>query len=70
VLKSGASPSILEVTPASGAAFEDRRPGMKGRRIEPTGMVIADDGLGDTKTLRAHGADIVVADLGQPLHSP
>jgi hypothetical protein len=43
---------------------------MKGRRIEPTGTVIADDGVGETKTLRAHGADNLVADLGQPLHSP
>jgi hypothetical protein len=70
MLESGASLSILGTTRASGMAFEDRRPAMKRRRSEPKGMVIGDDRVADTKAPRAHGAEVVAADLGEPLHSP
>ncbi len=53
----------LGVEPADAAVFEDALAGMDAGRAGRFGQVVGLDRVGQADALRAHGADIVVADL-------
>jgi len=57
----------LAVEPAQAAVFEDALAGVQAGRAGRFGAVVGVDRLGQADALRAHGADIVVADLGELL---
>ena len=56
--------------PAEAAVFEDAIAGVEAGRAGNFGCVVGVDRLGQAEALKAHGADIVVADLGDLLHAP
>lgn len=56
--------------PAEAAVFEDAIAGVEAGRAGNFGCVVGVDRLGQADALRAHGADVVVADLGDLLHAP
>ncbi|MEU9579383.1 beta-phosphoglucomutase family hydrolase [Streptomyces chilikensis] len=55
----------LGVRPAEAAVFEDALAGMDAGRAGRFGRVIGVDRVGQADALRAHGADVVVEDLGE-----
>ena len=56
--------------PAEAAVFEDAIAGVEAGRAGSFGCVVGVDRLGQADALKAHGADIVVADLGDLLRAP
>lgn len=58
-----AGAKLLGVEPARAAVFEDALPGVAAGRAGGFGHVIGVDRVGQADELRAHGADVVVADL-------
>jgi beta-phosphoglucomutase family hydrolase len=58
------------VEPREAAVFEDALAGVEAGRAGRFGAVVGVDRLGQADALRAHGADIVVADLGDLLRAP
>jgi beta-phosphoglucomutase family hydrolase len=59
----------LGVEPRNAAVFEDALAGVEAGRAGRFGVVVGVDRLGQANALRAHGADIVVADLSELLHT-
>lgn len=57
----------LGVEPASAAVFEDALSGVEAGRAGRFGLVVGVDRAGQAEALREHGADVVVADLGDLL---
>jgi beta-phosphoglucomutase family hydrolase len=57
----------LGVQPARAAVFEDALAGVAAGRAGEFGLVVGVDRVGQADALRAHGADIVVSDLGELL---
>ena len=57
----------LGVEPAAAAVFEDALAGVEAGRAGKFGCVVGVDRVGQADALRAHGADIVVEDLGELL---
>ncbi|MEU3558170.1 HAD family hydrolase [Streptomyces fragilis] len=55
----------LGVEPSEAAVFEDALAGMDAGRAGRFGRVIGVDRVGQADALRAHGADVVVSDLGE-----
>ncbi|WP_151774058.1 beta-phosphoglucomutase family hydrolase [Streptomyces abyssomicinicus] len=55
----------LGVRPSEAAVFEDALAGMDAGRAGRFGQVVGVDRVGQAEALRAHGADIVVQDLGE-----
>jgi beta-phosphoglucomutase family hydrolase len=55
------------VQPSAAAVFEDSVAGVQAGRAGHFGSVVGVDRAGQADALRAHGADIVVADLGELL---
>jgi beta-phosphoglucomutase family hydrolase len=60
----------LGVEPAHAAVFEDALAGVSAGRAGGFGFVVAVDRTGHADALRAHGADVVVADLAELLDRP
>ncbi|EEP72992.1 beta-phosphoglucomutase family hydrolase [Micromonospora sp. ATCC 39149] len=58
-----AGAKLLGVDPAQAAVFEDALAGVAAGRAGGFGCVVGVDRVGQADELRAHGADIVVADL-------
>jgi beta-phosphoglucomutase family hydrolase len=65
-----AGATALGVKPANAAVFEDALAGVQAGRAGHFATVVGVDRLGQAQALRAHGAGVVVADLGELLHSP
>jgi HAD superfamily hydrolase (TIGR01509 family) len=57
----------LGAEPAEAAVFEDALAGVAAGRAGSFGFVVGVDRVGQADALRAHGADVVVADLGDLL---
>jgi beta-phosphoglucomutase family hydrolase len=57
----------LGVEPAAAAVFEDALAGVAAGRAGGFGCVVGVDRVGQAEALRAHGADLVVADLAELL---
>jgi beta-phosphoglucomutase family hydrolase len=57
----------LGVPPAAAAVFEDALAGVSAARAGRFGLVVGVDRVGHAEDLRAHGADVVVADLAELL---
>jgi beta-phosphoglucomutase family hydrolase len=57
----------LGVPPAQAAVFEDALAGVEAGRAGHFGFVVGVDRVGQAEALRAHGADIVVSDVGDLL---
>ena len=55
----------LGVAPARAVVVEDALAGVEAGRRGGFALVIGVDRLGQAEALRAHGADVVVADLGE-----
>jgi beta-phosphoglucomutase family hydrolase len=55
----------LGVAPAQAAVFEDALAGVAAGRAGGFGLVVGVDRVGQAAALRAHGADVVVADLAE-----
>ncbi len=62
-----AGASAVGATPASAAVFEDALVGVEAGRAGGFAVVVGVDRVGQADALRAHGADVVVADLGELL---
>lgn len=62
--------SMLGVTAQAAAVFEDALAGVEAGRAGGFGIVVGVDREGQAEALRAHGADIVVADLAELLDPP
>jgi beta-phosphoglucomutase family hydrolase len=62
-----AAARMLGVQPADAAVFEDALAGVAAGRAGKFGLVVGVDRAGQAAQLRAHGADIVVKDLGDLL---
>lgn len=60
-----AAASDLDVPPGRAAVFEDALAGVEAGRAGRFGWVVGVDRVGQAAALRAHGADQVVADLGE-----
>jgi beta-phosphoglucomutase family hydrolase len=57
----------LDVEPPAAAVFEDALAGVEAGRAGGFGFVVGVDRTGQADALRAHGADVVVADLAELL---
>jgi beta-phosphoglucomutase family hydrolase len=62
-----AAARALGVAPAEAAVFEDALAGVAAGRAGDFGCVVGVDRAGQAEQLRAHGADLVVTDLGDLL---
>jgi beta-phosphoglucomutase family hydrolase len=62
-----AAAEALGVEPARAAVFEDALAGVEAGRAGAFGWVVGVDRVGQAAALRRHGADTVVADLGELL---
>jgi beta-phosphoglucomutase family hydrolase len=60
-----AAAETLGVAPQDAAVFEDALAGVEAGRAGGFGYVVGVDRVGQADALRAHGADIVVKDLGE-----
>jgi beta-phosphoglucomutase family hydrolase len=60
----------LGAEPRNAAVFEDALAGVEAGRAGRFGIVVGVDRLGQAEALRAHGADIVIADLSELLRAP
>jgi beta-phosphoglucomutase family hydrolase len=60
----------LGIEPREGAVFEDALAGVEAGRAGRFGFVVGVDRVGQADALRAHGADVVVKDLGELLQAP
>jgi beta-phosphoglucomutase family hydrolase len=60
----------LGVEVAHAAVFEDALAGVEAGRAGHFGLVVGVDRVGQADALRAHGADVVVADLAELLEAP
>jgi beta-phosphoglucomutase family hydrolase len=60
-----AAARMLDVQPGEAAVFEDALAGVAAGRSGRFGLVVGVDRVGQADALRAHGADIVVSDLGE-----
>jgi beta-phosphoglucomutase family hydrolase len=60
----------LGVEVAQAAVFEDALAGVEAGRAGHFGLVVGVDRVGQADALRAHGADVVVADLAELLEAP
>jgi beta-phosphoglucomutase family hydrolase len=60
----------LGVRPVEAAVFEDALAGVGAGRAGGFGYVVGVDRVGQARALRAHGADVVVADLADLLDRP
>lgn len=58
-----AAARMLGAAPRACAVFEDARAGVQAARAGGFGLVVGVDRVGHAAALRAHGADVVVADL-------
>ena len=65
-----AAAADLGVAPGRCAVFEDALAGVEAGRAGGFGWVVGVDRHGDAAGLRAHGADVVVADLAELLEEP
>jgi beta-phosphoglucomutase family hydrolase len=65
-----AGAAALGTKPANAAVFEDALAGVEAGRAGRFVTVVGVDRLGQAEALRAHGGDVVVADLAELLHSP
>jgi beta-phosphoglucomutase family hydrolase len=65
-----AAAAVLAVEPAHSAVFEDAVAGVEAGRAGAFGWVVGVDRVGQADALRSHGADRVVADLGDLLGQP
>jgi HAD superfamily hydrolase (TIGR01509 family) len=65
-----AAARTLGVEPNEAAIFEDAMSGVEAGRAGGFGYVVGVDRVGQADALRAHGADIVVADLAELLELP
>ncbi len=63
-----AAAKLLGVEPGEAAVFEDALAGVEAGRSGRFGFVVGVDRVGQAEALKAHGADIVVADLSELLH--
>jgi len=61
---------LLGVAPANATVFEDALAGVAAGRAGQFGCVIGVDRTGQADALRAHGADVVVADLAELVQAP
>ncbi|MCM0675553.1 beta-phosphoglucomutase family hydrolase [Micromonospora phytophila] len=64
-----AGAKLLGAEPAQAAVFEDALAGVAAGRAGAFGYVIGVDRVGQADELRAHGADVVVTDLADLLHT-
>lgn len=62
-----AATRALRVDPSEAAVFEDAVPGVAAGQAGSFAWVVGVDRVGNAEALRAHGADIVVADLSELL---
>ena len=62
-----AAAELLGVAPAHAAVFEDATAGVEAGRAGAFAWVVGVDRTGNAAALRAHGADVVVSDLGELL---
>jgi beta-phosphoglucomutase family hydrolase len=62
-----AAARALGVDPAEAAVFEDALAGVEAGRAGGFGFVVGVDRVGHARTLREHGADVVVSDLAELL---
>jgi beta-phosphoglucomutase family hydrolase len=60
----------LGLPPSAAAVFEDALAGVAAGRAGKFGFVVGVDRVGQAAALKQHGADIVVADLGELLDRP
>lgn len=65
-----AAAALLGVGPVEAAVFEDALSGVEAGRAGGFGFVVGVDRVGQADALRAHGADVVVADLADLLGPP
>jgi beta-phosphoglucomutase family hydrolase len=65
-----AAARALGVAPNEAAVFEDALSGVEAGRAGGFGYVVGVDRVGQADALRAHGADVVVADLAELLGAP
>jgi beta-phosphoglucomutase family hydrolase len=65
-----AAARALDVPPEAAAVFEDALAGVAAGRAGGFGVVVGVDRVGQADELRAHGADVVVRDLGELLAAP
>jgi beta-phosphoglucomutase family hydrolase len=65
-----AAAADLGVSKEESVVFEDALAGVASGRAGGFGFVVGVDRLGHADALRAHGADVVVADLGELLDGP
>lgn len=65
-----AAAADLHVEPGAAVVFEDALAGVAAGRAGHFGAVVGVDRLDQAEALRAHGADLVVADLAELLEAP
>jgi len=65
-----AAARLLRAAPRDAAVFEDALAGVSAGRAGAFGLVVGVDRSGQEEALRAHGADVVVRDLGELIGSP
>jgi beta-phosphoglucomutase family hydrolase len=65
-----AAARLLGVDASEAAVFEDALAGVEAGRAGRFGLVVGVDRVGQADALRAHGADVVVADLAELLAEP
>lgn len=65
-----AAARAIDVDPPEAAVFEDALAGIDAGRAGHFGFVVGVDRIGRANELRRHGADIVVADLGELIEEP
>jgi beta-phosphoglucomutase-like phosphatase (HAD superfamily) len=59
---------MLHTDAANSAVYEDALAGVEAGRAGRFGLVVGIDRAGQAEALKQHGADVVVADLGELMH--